>query len=229
MFWRSCLLLAASVKLSFGISYHHNTSLILSPRDSGGWGSSGWGGSGWGGSEHGVHSFFDIALTALAFMSFGIFLLNLLMNALFLTTTQGLTSTGPIITSIDTGTGGGTDGETTVAPASTFIYIRKKRAAMLELSVDRASAANALAATVLKSIDAMISKYECLPKVFCEGNRQGKVIGYGFQYSMPLFSFSSSFIGEKLGLHKKLTEHLDAILHGLAESNCKSQFSQCSQ
>lgn len=54
-----------------------------SPRDSGGWGSSGWGGSGWGGSEHGVHSFFDIALTALAFMSFGIFLLNLLMNALF--------------------------------------------------------------------------------------------------------------------------------------------------
>lgn len=63
----------------------------------------------------------------------------------------------------------------------------EKRAAMLELSVDRASAANALAATVLKSIDAMISKYECLPKVFCEGNRQGKVIGYGFQYSMPLF------------------------------------------
>jgi len=36
---------------------------------------------GWGSSLSG-HSFFDIALTALAFLSFGIFLLNLLLNAL---------------------------------------------------------------------------------------------------------------------------------------------------
>ncbi|CAG7686777.1 unnamed protein product [Allacma fusca] len=59
--------------------------------------------------QHDFRSYFDIALTALAFLSFGIFLLNLLLNALLfaglLTTTGG---TGGTVTYTTTGTGTGT-------------------------------------------------------------------------------------------------------------------------
>jgi hypothetical protein len=56
----------------------------------------------------------------------------------------------------------------------------------MELFLDPVTAMDGLALTVLKSIDAMIEKHECVNKVFCEGNRQAKIIGSGFQYLLPL-------------------------------------------
>lgn len=47
--------------------------------------------------------------------------------------------------------------------------------------------------SAFKSIDAMIEKHECLPKILCDGNRQAQVIGHGFQYLMPVYRSENNF------------------------------------
>jgi len=66
-------------------------------------------------------------------------------------------------------------------------YLEKRSTA--EFDIDRVVAANVLAETVITSINAMVYQHECLPYIFCEGNRQAKVIGHGFQYAMPLYRY----------------------------------------
>jgi hypothetical protein len=63
---------------------------------------------------------------------------------------------------------------------------RGKRA-VLDLHLDPVTSMDAMAAIVLKSIDAMVEKHECVSKVFCDGNKEARIVGNGFQYLMPAY------------------------------------------
>ncbi|CAL8086618.1 unnamed protein product [Orchesella dallaii] len=184
---------------------------------------------GWGSDNH--TTFFDIALTALAFLSFGIFLLNLLLNALLFpsVTTTPLTNPDPILTMITAGTTGGaiiTGG--TGTGISTGRYLRRKRELFIP-QVDHATSVDTLVNFVTNSIETMTQKHECLPRVFCDGNRRAKVMHGGFQYIFPAVSVGISYIGKMLGMHDDLTKHLTAIQLGASDTNCRSHFPKCSR
>lgn len=43
------------------------------------------------------------------------------------------------------------------------------------------------AKNVLNSINAATNRYECIENVFCESNKQARVIGQWMDYFMPLY------------------------------------------
>jgi hypothetical protein len=69
----------------------------------------------------------------------------------------------------------------------TVFLIKLDKRSIVEFDVDSKTAAEVLARTVIKSIHAMIYEHECLPMILCEGNKQARVIGHGFQYLMPVY------------------------------------------
>ena len=96
-----------------------------------------------------------------------------------------------------------------------------------------------MASFVLRSIDALTHEHECVKKVFCDGNKEARLVGHGFQYLTPVVSLSASYLSSKLGLYKNpkndtlnpsskiQLENLNGILYGMQETNCVQKFPDC--
>jgi len=109
-------------------------------------------------------------------------------------------------TVLPTNTGTGIITNTAVTVTGGRSGHRGRRDVPFELHLDPVTSMEALAASVLKSIDAMVNEHECLQKVFCDGSKEAKVIGSGFQYMMPAYRWDNYWNQIEFRLWNKVIE-----------------------
>ncbi|KAL1132245.1 hypothetical protein AAG570_010202 [Ranatra chinensis] len=150
---------------------------------------------------------FDLALTALAFLAFGLFIKHLILTCI-------MGPIGPVVVMNTTTT-------TTTARSSG------------ESSQDD-SLLNDLAYRVLTSIDRMVQLYEaktgssgrCLKYTLCDNNRYSRSLrDPKTKIWLPVWSFGVSWIMGRLGEDR--LEGLRAAVLGLANANCKRLYPFC--
>ncbi|XP_051156374.1 uncharacterized protein LOC127278614 [Leptopilina boulardi] len=169
------------------------------------------------GGELSVKDFFEIALTALAFLAFGLFIIHLLMSI-----ANAVTST-------------------TTTASSLFADLplsnsRAKRSAFnsLPLSYSGNSELNELSHRVLRSIEAaMIAQNDfgnCLRRVLCEDNSYAKHTEGGQRIWIPVWSLGMSWVSGRI-LNKSpwsaMLNSVKASVLGIGNADCISLYPAC--
>ncbi|XP_039296277.1 uncharacterized protein LOC120354096 [Nilaparvata lugens] len=157
---------------------------------------------------------FDLALTALAFLAFGMFVLNLILTCF---------SVQPP-TVVMMMNGGGEGGEETR-------FTRVKRGAI------NPEYLNQVSYNVVRSIDALASLQQgsphqenCLRLSLCESNKFARELPSQQQVWVPVWSFGLSWISGKMrGKSESMLEYLRAIILGMGKAQCERVYSQCKQ
>ncbi|KAL6434091.1 hypothetical protein ACFW04_005914 [Cataglyphis niger] len=158
------------------------------------------------GKELSIKDFFEIALTALAFLAFGLFIIQLCMNAannngmMMMTTRQ-----------------------------------RSKRNALpLSLSSVSNEDLNDLSYRILRSIEAVMIAEEdsgnCLRRILCEENQYSKETNDGRRIWVPVWSLGMSWLSGRM-LHRTpwsaMLDSVKASILGLGGIDCASFYSGC--
>nr|XP_012228917.1 PREDICTED: uncharacterized protein LOC105675976 [Linepithema humile] len=157
------------------------------------------------GHELSIRDFFEIALTALAFLAFGLFVIQLLMNA---SNNNGMMM---------------------------MMTRRSKRHAIpLSLSSASNEDLNDLSYRVLRSIEAaMVAKEDsgnCLRLVLCENNRYSKETKDGRRIWVPVWSLGMSWLSGRI-LHRTpwsaMLDSVRASVLGLGGVDCTTFYPGC--
>ncbi|RZF36096.1 hypothetical protein LSTR_LSTR010507 [Laodelphax striatellus] len=160
---------------------------------------------------------FDLALTALAFLAFGTFVLNLILTCF---------SVQPpaVVMQMNGGGDGGDDSR----------FTRVKRDSPV-INVDYL---NQVSYSVVKSLDALATLQQnqskqqehCLRLSICESNRFARELSSQQQVWVPVWSFGLSWISGKMrGKSESMLEYLRAIILGMGRAQCERIYSQCKQ
>ncbi|XP_055687208.1 uncharacterized protein LOC129792322 [Lutzomyia longipalpis] len=164
------------------------------------------------GKALGLKDLFEIALTTLAFLSFGMFLLHVIMCI-----TMGTNNNNMMMMPMD-------------MPPETE-EIRGKREAPYSLTARM----NDLARITLMSIDAAQiahkDKGECLHLAICENNRLSRTFKDSSKYWIPLWSLGMTWYSTRVlkeqSMMVSVIDSLKAALLGLGGADCSKQFSKC--
>ncbi|XP_011153166.1 uncharacterized protein LOC105191446 isoform X2 [Harpegnathos saltator] len=158
------------------------------------------------GHDLSVKDFFEIALTALAFLAFGLFIIQLLMNA---------TNNPPMMM---------TTGRARV----------KRDAFPVPLSSASNEDLNDLAYRVLRSIEAaMIAETDsgnCLRRILCEDNQYSKVTNDSRRIWVPVWSLGMSWLSGRVLSKSPWSAMLDSVkasILGLGGIDCASFYRGC--
>ncbi|EZA60635.1 hypothetical protein X777_14241 [Ooceraea biroi] len=160
------------------------------------------------GHDLSIRDFFEIALTALAFLAFGLFIIQLLMNT--------------------------TNNNPPMMMASTGRQRFKRHAIPLPLSTPSNEDLNDLSYRVLRSIEAaMVAEADsgnCLRRMLCEDNRYSKRANDGRRIWVPVWSLGMSWLSGKV-LHKNpwsaMLDSVKASILGLGGVDCASFYPGC--
>ncbi|XP_011260445.2 uncharacterized protein LOC105253829 isoform X2 [Camponotus floridanus] len=158
------------------------------------------------GKELSIKDFFEIALTALAFLAFGLFIIQLCMNA----------------------SSNGTNG-------MMMMTRRSKRSALpLSLSSANNENLNDLSYRVLRSIEAVMVAQEdsgnCLRRILCEENQYSKETNDGRRIWVPVWSLGMSWLSGRILYKTPWSAMLDSVkasILGLGGIDCASFYSGC--
>jgi hypothetical protein len=164
----------------------------------------------------GIKDLFDIALTTLAFLSFGMFIVQVLIC---LTMTRGNDQNSVMLPMEMTADGAEVEtGE---------LEVRVKRA-IEEFPRDNKviKQINEISKRTLRSIEAFViakdDQGQCLKKYICENNKFSRNAFDIQKYTIPIFGISLSYLSNKLNdfpITSNL-ENLQASLIGLGNGNC---------
>ncbi|XP_029661693.1 uncharacterized protein LOC115234629 [Formica exsecta] len=158
------------------------------------------------GKELSIKDFFEIALTALAFLAFGLFIIQLCMNA------------------------ANNNGMMTMMTRQRF----KRNALPLSLSSVNNEDLNDLSYRILRSIEAVMIAEEdsgnCLRRILCEENQYSKEINDGRRIWVPVWSLGMSWVSGRV-LHRTpwsaMLDSVKASILGLGGIDCASFYSGC--
>jgi hypothetical protein len=160
----------------------------------------------------GIKDLFDIALTTLAFLSFGMFIIQVLICITMAKSNENNSVMLPMEMTAD-----GADVETGE------LEVRVKR------SIEKFSEIrqiNDVSRRALQSIEAFVmakdDRGRCLKKFVCENNKFSRSTVDIQKYTIPIFGISLSYLSNKLNdfpLAANL-EHLQAAMIGLGNGNC---------
>ncbi|XP_029162004.1 uncharacterized protein LOC114933541 [Nylanderia fulva] len=156
------------------------------------------------GKELSIKDFFEIALTALAFLAFGLFIIHLLLNA---TSNSGMMMT---------------------------TRRAKRNALPLSLSSTSNEDLNDLSYRVLRSIEAIMIAEEdsgnCLRRILCEENQYSKETNDGRRIWVPVWSLGMSWLSGRV-LHRTpwsaMLDSVKASILGLGGIDCASFYPGC--
>ncbi|XP_024085597.1 uncharacterized protein LOC112128056 [Cimex lectularius] len=156
---------------------------------------------------------FDLALTALAFLAFGLFVMNLIMNCMI--GNQGTT----VVMQTSAGTG--------EASTATGTRVRSSRSILDDGYL------NEMAYRVLNSIDNLTQLNEarttdsraCLQYSLCQNNKYSRTLNGKHKMWLPIWSFGLSWLSGKLGEDK--LSNLQASILGLGNANCAKMYASC--
>ena len=161
----------------------------------------------------GIKDLFDIALTALAYLSFGMFIIQVIMCI-----TMAKNNENSVMLPMEM-TADGAEVE------AAELEVRVKRA-IKEHSPDNIKQINDISKRTLQSIEAfVISKHDrgqCLKKFICENNKFSRNAFDIQKYTIPIFGISLSYISNKLNNFPVTAnlEDLQASIIGLGNGNC---------
>ncbi|XP_058816082.1 uncharacterized protein LOC131679387 [Topomyia yanbarensis] len=172
----------------------------------------------------GLKDLFDIALTTLAFLSFGMFILQVIMCI-----TMTKTDANMMMIPVDGGGGeleGGTEEE-----------VRRRTARSLPMSDGaRLGEINAIARKVLDSMDAAVfamqDEGQCAQKTICEGNRFSRELKFTRRYWMAVWNLGVSWLTgnmvEEEARPGTILGCLRAMMIGLGGGDCDKSYN-CSK
>ncbi|XP_011501620.1 PREDICTED: uncharacterized protein LOC105365210 [Ceratosolen solmsi marchali] len=167
------------------------------------------------GHDLSIKDFFEIALTALAFLSFGLFVIQLLMNitAPMMTTT---TTASTVVASIDQRF------RRHVLDAPSLAYAEGNA------EIDE------LAHRVLRSIEAALvapaDSGNCLRRILCEDNRYSRNTQGGQRIWIPAWSMSMSWTAGRMLNQNPWSAMLDSVkasVLGLGRAKCETLYPDC--
>ncbi|KAK2588626.1 hypothetical protein KPH14_006394 [Odynerus spinipes] len=163
------------------------------------------------GHELSLKDFFEIALTALAFLAFGLFVIQLIMNA---------TQTMPVTTAANTRD----------ADGKRF----KRNIGGLPLAYANNEELNELSFRVLRSVEAALvanmDSGNCLRRILCEDNQYSKATNDGRKIWIPVWSLGMSWISGRVSRAAPWSAMLDSVkasVLGLGGANCTSLYPDC--
>ncbi|XP_076677612.1 uncharacterized protein LOC143373876 isoform X2 [Andrena cerasifolii] len=161
------------------------------------------------GTELSIRDFFEIALTALAFLAFGLFIIQLLMNA-----TNNMNATAATM-------------------MATGRRIRRNVAG-LPLSYASNEELNELSYHVLRSIEAVlvadVDSGNCLRRILCENNRHSTQTGDARKIWVPVWSLGMSWTSGRVSKGSPWSAMLDSVkasVLGLGGADCASLYPDC--
>ncbi|XP_032667378.1 uncharacterized protein LOC116842365 [Odontomachus brunneus] len=153
-----------------------------------------------------VKDFFEIALTALAFLAFGLFIIQLLMNA---------NNNPPMM-------------------MTTGRQRAKRHAIPMSLSSASNEDLNDLSYRVLRSIEAvMVAETDsgnCLRRILCENNRYSRETNDGRRIWVPVWSLGMSWLSGRVLNRAPWSARLDSVkasILGLGGIDCASFYPGC--
>lgn len=161
----------------------------------------------------GIKDLFDIALTTLAFLSFGMFIIQVIMC---ITMAKGQDSS--VMLPMEMTADGG---EVEAAE----LEVRVKRA-IRDHSPDNIKQINDISKRTLQSIEAFVQakddRGQCLKKFICENNKFSRTALDIQKYTIPIFGISLSYLSNKLNNFPITAnlDHIQASLVGLGNGNC---------
>ncbi|XP_043507926.1 uncharacterized protein LOC122527636 [Frieseomelitta varia] len=160
------------------------------------------------GSELSIKDFFEIALTALAFLAFGLFIIQLLMNAT-------------------------TNMNTTVTTMMTAKR-RKRNVGGLPLSYDSYEELNEVSHNVLRSIEAaLVADMDfgnCIHRILCENNRHSTQTKDARKIWIPVWSLGMSWVTGRMlkrSPWSAMLESVKASVLGLGGFDCELSYPDC--
>ncbi|XP_016836835.2 uncharacterized protein LOC103315533 [Nasonia vitripennis] len=165
------------------------------------------------GHDLSIRDFFEIALTALAFLAFGLFIIQLLMNI-----TNPMTMT------------------TAATQVVTDIDQRFKRHVFDAHSLNYSGneELNELSHRVLRSIEAVLVAQAdhgmCLRRLLCEDNRFSRDTSGGRRIWIPVWSLGMSWASGRVLNRDPWTAMLDSVkasVLGLGRANCAALYPEC--
>ncbi|XP_015184898.1 PREDICTED: uncharacterized protein LOC107070868 [Polistes dominula] len=167
------------------------------------------------GHELSLKDFFEIALTALAFLAFGLFVIQLLMNA-----TQNMTTVASTTTTIRRNT----DGTTRF----------KRNIEGFTMSYSSNQELNELSYHVLRSLEAAMvadrDSANCLRRILCEDNQYSKNTNDGRKIWIPVWSLGMSWITGRVTRNSQwsaMLESVKASILGLGDADCAKLYPNC--
>lgn len=161
----------------------------------------------------GIKDLFDIALTTLAFLSFGMFIIQVIMC---ITLAKGHDNSVMLPMEM-TADGGEIEGGE--------MEVRVKRA-IEEFPKANVKQINEISKRSLQSIEAFLmakeDKGQCLKKFICRNNKFSRKAFDIQKYTIPIFGISLSYLSNKLNNFPITAnlENLQASLIGLGNGNC---------
>ncbi|XP_023288111.1 uncharacterized protein LOC105701640 [Orussus abietinus] len=165
------------------------------------------------GGDLSIKDFFEIALTALAFLAFGLFVIQLLMNV---TNAATMTAAAAIVQADIDGT--------------RF----KRHVSSPPLFYSGNEELNELSHRVLRSIEAaMVAEHDngnCLRRILCEDNRHSREIGGGRKIWVPVWSLGMSWVSGRVTRKSKWSAILDSLkatILGIGNADCASLYPSC--
>ncbi|KAG9428454.1 hypothetical protein HZU67_09857 [Apis mellifera carnica] len=160
------------------------------------------------GSDLSIKDFFEIALTALAFLSFGVFIIHLLMNATMNVNTTMTTTTAK--------------------------RLRRNPSGLLHLSYDDQQELNELSHTVLRSVEAaLVADLDfgnCIRRILCESNRYSTETKDPRKIWLPVWSLGMSWVTGRMLEKSRWSAMLDSVkasVLGLGGADCASLYPDC--
>ncbi|KAF6203831.1 hypothetical protein GE061_002166 [Apolygus lucorum] len=169
--------------------------------------------------EHGkglaIKELFDLALTALAFLAFGLFIMNLIMTCLL-------------------GTNNGNTVVTTMMTVTASGGAAAHRGAEGRSLIDD-NALNEMAYRVLTSVEELKKLYKgqpgddrgCFRYSLCQNNKYSRSLSGSKRLWLPIWSFGLSWLIGRLGEDR--LSSLQASVLGLGDADCRNIFPTCSR
>ncbi|XP_076650658.1 uncharacterized protein LOC143357885 [Halictus rubicundus] len=161
------------------------------------------------GNDLSIRDFFEIALTALAFLAFGLFIIQLLMN---MTNTMNMTMPTVVTTNRRS----------------------KRNIAGLPFFYNSNEDLNELSYNVLRSIEgalvADLDSGNCLRRILCEGNRRSTQMDDARKIWVPVWSLGMSWVSGRVIKGSPWTTMLDSLkasILGLGRADCTSLYPDC--
>lgn len=161
----------------------------------------------------GIKDLFDIALTTLAFLSFGMFIIQVIMCIAMAKSGEGSVMLPMEMTA---------DGAE-VEAAELEVRVRRSVEEFPSVNIKQV---NDISKRTLQSIEAFLvakdDRGQCLKKFVCENNKFSRKAFDIQKYTIPIFGISLSYLSNKLNdfpITANL-ENLQASLIGLGNGNC---------
>lgn len=162
----------------------------------------------------GLRDLFDIALTTLAFLSFGMFIIQVIMCIIM--TKNGDNSSVMLPMEMATADGGEVE--------TAELEVRVKRA--IENFDPNVRRVNEISKRALQSFEAFVvakdDQGQCLKRFICENNKFSRRTKDLHKYLIPIFGLSLSWISNRINKMPITTnlDHLQASIIGLGGGKC---------